>query len=110
MKRLYSRNLNVAYQTAQLIKDCNVIKFKKQVALYLLIEDIKYPFLKAQRNYFRKKSPAYMPNHNYDPVIDHLCHYGILRKNRLTKFVEFSIDKNELNLYLENYKKHHNSL
>jgi hypothetical protein len=105
-KKLYSRNLSVAVETARLLKECRIIKFKTQSRLHCFIEDIKNPFLKRYRiNSSKPYATRYSAFHNYDPIVNHLENAGVITSVRTnpenqTAPIEYIVNELNLNNYL----------
>ena len=101
MKSLYSRNQSVLKDSAQFISDNNITKFRTQNALYCMIEDIKNPFLTNRRH---STQPSYVPQHNYQPIVNHLIALGILSKHKhpgnWNSRVEYTVNKFALESYI----------
>ena len=102
LNKLYSRNQAVLEETVQEIKNRNIDKFKTQNSLYCLIEDIKWPECKRMRSYSNSKTqPAYAPDKNYKPILNHLIAKGILSKfqhpGNWNSRIEYTINKEALN-------------
>ncbi len=97
MTTLRTRNKEVLQKTLRFISRHKIIRFHTQSALYVLIENIKFPFLKNSGARSRNpKAPAYMPV-NYTPIINRLVEEGVLTRVSNTKSVEYFVDKNKLN-------------
>lgn len=92
---LYSKNLSVAIATIKKIKDCKIIKFNSQNALYSFIEDIKNPGLQSYRDRYRSGHGPYYTPANYDGIVKYLIDNGVLENSRKGNRYIFTVNKSQ---------------
>lgn len=69
------------------------------------MEDIKNPGLKHCREKYRGgKAPYYTGYQNYDPSINYLIEKGVLKRNRGSYRVSYSVNKENLSNFLQTIK------
>lgn len=73
LPKLYSTNRGVYNAFIEYVKKTGKVKFSSQNELYVVLENIKFPWMKNTG-----KKPQYAGSKNYDPIIAHLKNDGIL--------------------------------
>ena len=109
---LHKATLDQAVKVVETLKENHITAFHKQMYLYRLIEDIKFPHLKNSGFYNMPGSPrsrggnAYVGSNNYDTIIKLLRTSKILTKTPVVKngmhvLVKYSVNQQAVTEFLK---------